>query len=154
MWWAFDWHGIVNVTGRKAQPDSHLVTVSRGVILGADDQAPTLLRAAVDRFDDIDQLLFVLSEDVSAWVTAKPHNKELGELTVTSSACYYYQFRNHLEDVSCKSTIAKRWDIHIICLFLKKNCREHLSATNHTFCANTKEERYIPLLSSDRKART
>ena len=61
-----DWHGIVNVTGRKAQPIPFLVTVSRGVILGADDQTPALFRTAIDRFDDIYQLLFILSKDILA----------------------------------------------------------------------------------------
>lgn len=41
-----------------------LVSVSRGVILGADNQTTTLLGTAIDGFDDVDQFLLVLQNPV------------------------------------------------------------------------------------------
>lgn len=41
----------------------HLVPVSRGIVLGTDYETTTLLRTTVDRLNDIDQFLLVLSAD-------------------------------------------------------------------------------------------
>lgn len=40
-----------------------LVSVSCRIVLGTDDQTPSLLRAAVDRLDDVDELLLVLEDE-------------------------------------------------------------------------------------------
>ena len=46
------------------------VSVSGRVVLGADDQTATLLGAAVDGLDDVDQLLFVLQHPIELIVVS------------------------------------------------------------------------------------
>lgn len=44
--------------------------MSRGVILGTDDETTSLLGASVDRLDDVDELLLVLQDPVQFVVVA------------------------------------------------------------------------------------
>ena len=39
----------------------HLIPVSRGIVLGTDYETTALLRTTIDRFDDVNQLLLILS---------------------------------------------------------------------------------------------
>jgi uncharacterized 2Fe-2S/4Fe-4S cluster protein (DUF4445 family) len=70
-----------------AQEKHRSVSVSRGVILRRDDQTASLLRAFVNRFDDVNQFLLVLENPVEfvvvtgaeithhVFVSEKEHNR-------------------------------------------------------------------------------
>lgn len=44
--------------------DAALVSVARGVVLGADDQTTSLLRSSVHRLDNVYQFLFIFEDPV------------------------------------------------------------------------------------------
>src|SRR5690242_10604599 len=55
----------------SSHPAKHLVSIPRRVILRADDQTPPLLRAAINRLDNINQLLLILEHPIQLVVVSR-----------------------------------------------------------------------------------
>ena len=51
-------------------PSARLIAIACGVVLWADDQTSAFARTAIDRFDDVDELLFVFKHPIELVVVA------------------------------------------------------------------------------------
>lgn len=88
------------------QPEYYSITATLGEsTLRTDNQTPTLLRTAVDRLDDVDELLLVFEDPVELVVVTVPR----------------YQHSEPHDEFQKPATTYPVPKSHIICLFRKKN---------------------------------